>query len=161
MQKLTILIVILLFTCSPLYASEPRNDDALKGLTAAKVVFDINVGKPNMLLLRLKFVDKTYQQLSKFGVTPSFVLAFRGKASRYVTNTEDYVHPDDLAKKREVEEWIKHFSKTGMTLEQCELAAELQGIDNDEFLPQVKVVANGYISMIGYQNKGYAFVPMD
>jgi DsrE/DsrF/DsrH-like protein len=113
------------------------------------------------LLLRLKFVEKTYNQLIQFGTKPSFVLAFRGKASRYVTLGEDYLHPDDLAGKRKVEEWIAQFSKQGMTLEQCALAAELQKIDTEEFLPQIEVVANGYISMIGYQNKGYAFVPMD
>jgi intracellular sulfur oxidation DsrE/DsrF family protein len=160
MKKLFLLALLLLFG-NPLYAEQLRNDAALAGLSEAKVIFDINVGDPDLLLLRLKFVDKTYQQLREFGVEPKFVLAFRGKASRYVTSGEDYLHPDDLAQKRQVEDWIKAFSKSAMTLEQCAMAASLQKIANEDFLPEIKVVANGYISMIGYQNKGYAFVPMD
>jgi len=160
MKKLCMLLMILLLASS-LPAAQLENENALKGLSEAKVIFDINVGKPNLLLLRLKFVDKTYQELLKFGVTPKFVLAFRGQASRYVTAGEDYLHPDDLAEKRQVEDWIRQFSKAGMQLEQCAMAAELQRIELDEFMPEIEVVANGYISLIGYQNQGYAFVPMD
>jgi len=28
-------------------------------------------------------------------------------------------------------------------------------------LPQISVVQNGYISIVAYQNKGYALLPMD
>jgi len=161
MWSLLKISLILLILTTPVHATSLKNDAALADLTSAKVIFDINVGKPNLLLLRLKFIDKTYRQLQDFGVTPDFVLAFRGKASRYVSLGEDYVHPDDLAQKRQVEDWIKQFKKAGMALEQCAMAAELQRIEFDEFLPQIEVVANGYISLIGYQNKGYALVPMD
>lgn len=155
----SIILTILLVSTST--ASEPRNDAALKGLTESKVIFDINQGAPKRLLLRLEFVEKTYEQLKSFGTTPKFVLAFRGKASRYMTAGEDYILPENLATKKKIEERIQRFSTQGMALEQCALAAALQRIDNDEFLPEITVVANGYISMIGYQNQGYAFVPMD
>jgi len=156
--KITLLLFLLY---SPVTAAELRNDAALDGLTEAKVVFDINQGDLSRLLLRLKFVDKTYNQLAAFGATPKMVLAFRGKASRYVTQGEDYVPSTDLPNKHKVEKWIAEFKQRGMVLEQCALAANLLKIDVEEFLPQIKVVANGYISLIGYQNKGYAFIPMD
>ena len=160
MSLVRIGLFLLLFSTAT-YATELKNDAALAGLTETRVIFDINQGDPARLLLRLKFIDKTYQQLTSFGTTPKFVLAFRGKASRYVTAGEDYLPPDELADKRRIEEWIARFSKAGMALEQCAMAAELQRIELDEFMPQIEVVANGYISLIGYQNKGYAFVPMD
>ena len=46
-------------------------------------------------------------------------------------------------------------------LEQCRIAAGFEDIAIADFLPQVKLVANGYVSMIGYQSQGYSFVPMD
>lgn len=153
--------LILLLLCTPTYAAGLKNDAALNGLAKTKAIFDLNQGDPDRLLLRLNFIDKTYQQLLSFGTTPKFVLAFRGKASRFVSLGEDYVRPEDMAKKRQIEEWIYRFKQQGMALEQCALAADLQRIATNEFLPQIEVVANGYISMIGYQNKGYAFVPMD
>jgi intracellular sulfur oxidation DsrE/DsrF family protein len=30
-----------------------------------------------------------------------------------------------------------------------------------DFLPQVEVVENGYVSLIGYQQQGYALLPLD
>ena len=154
-------LLLLLIALTPAYSADLKNTDALNGLTEAKVVFDINLGHPAPLLLRLSFIEKTYNQLKSFGTTPVFVLAFRGGASRFVTKGDSYLPAEDLADKRKVEAWIDTFSNRGIALEQCALAAELQKIDTGDFLPQVTVVANGYISMIGYQNKGYAFVPMD
>jgi len=157
---LKIALILLLF-CGPISAAELKNDAALTGLTETKVIFDINQGDINKLLLRLHLIDKTYQQLISFEKAPKFVLAFRGKASRYVTVGEDYLRPEELPQKKQVEEWIDKFKKKNMVLEQCGIAAEMLKIDTTDFLPQIEVVANGYISLIGYQNKGYAFVPMD
>jgi len=153
--------LILLLFCGSASATELRNDAALAGLTETKVIFDINQGDPDLLLLRLKLIDKTYWQLLEFASTPKFILAFRGKASRYVTADDSYIKPTELVQKKEIEELIVQLKKEGMVLEQCALAANMQRIDINDFLPQIDVVANGYISMIGYQNKGYAFVPMD
>lgn len=161
MKSLFKIGLILLLFCGPVSATELRNDAALAGLTETKVIFDINQGEPSKLLLRLKLIDQTYRQLGEFGIPAKFVLAFRGKASRYVTVGEDYLKPADIALKNKIEDWIVRFKQQGMVLEQCALAAQMQKIDLSEFLPQLEVVANGYISLIGYQNKGYAFVPMD
>lgn len=161
MKNLFRIGLILLLFYSPVSAAEPRNDAALSGLNKTNVIFDINQGDPSVLLLRLKLIDQTYRQLHDFGVSTQFVLAFRGKASRYITIGEDYVKPADLPLKHKIEEKIARFKQQGMALEQCALAAGMQKIDINEFLPQIEVVANGYISIIGYQNKGYALVSMD
>ena len=46
-------------------------------------------------------------------------------------------------------------------MEQCGLAADMQGIATTDFLPQLEMVGNGYMAMITYQGQGYAYVPMD
>ncbi len=161
MKSLFKIGLILLLLYGSVSAAEFRNDAALAGLNATKAVFDINQGDPEVLLLRLNLIDQTYRQLNAFGTPPQFVLAFRGKASRYVTAGEEYVKPFDLPYKKQIEEWISQFKQRGMVLEQCALAANMLNIDTGKFLPQIKVVANGYISLIGYQNQGYALVPMD
>ena len=158
MQKLAMKIflsTVLIFLCLPglaeCGAADRYNEAALNGLSETKVVFDINQGNLARLLLRLKFVQTIWNQLNQFGTTPRFVLALRGKASR--TTGEQYVHSEDLADKHRVEEWLETFSKQGMALEQCALAAGLQKIDINNFLPQITVIANGYISLIGHQKK--------
>jgi intracellular sulfur oxidation DsrE/DsrF family protein len=57
--------------------------------------------------------------------------------------------------------WVDHFNALGFRIEQCALAAAMLDIDPGDFLPAVKVVENGYISLIGYQQQGFALVPMD
>lgn len=145
----------------PSTANALDNRAALQGLTVARVVFDINQGNPGRLLLRLKMIETTFQQLADADIKPQFVLAFRGKASFLLTKGEKYVATEDLATKRKIEEWIERFDQRGIPLEQCALAASLLNIDNKDFLPAIKVVANGYVSLLGYQNQGYAFIPME
>jgi len=67
----------------------------------------------------------------------------------------------DLSAKKAIAARVDQFKAEGFALEQCRIAADLQEIEVADFLPRVEVVANGDISMIGYQSQGYAFVPMD
>ena len=127
----------------------------------AKTYFDVNMGKPEKLVTRLKLIDVTYDQLSAAGAHPEFVIGFRGKASRFVTRGNDYVFEEDIAVKKEVYAWIKRFKERGIPMEQCLIAAGFQNVDPKDILPEIEVVQNGYVSMIGYQVKGYAQVPMD
>jgi intracellular sulfur oxidation DsrE/DsrF family protein len=42
--------------------------------------------------------------------------------------------------------------------EQCSLAVRQQGTSADKVLPQIRVVGNGFISLMAYQAKGYAYI---
>jgi intracellular sulfur oxidation DsrE/DsrF family protein len=144
-----------------LFAGEYANKRALANIDSVRVYYDVNMGIPAKLQMRLTLIDKTYDQLVAAGVKPEFVVGFRGKASYFVTKGNDYVLEEDLAIKKRVHQWIKAFKEKGIVTEQCQIAAELHDIDPEDFLPEIEVVQNGYISMIGYQAKGYSQVPMD
>jgi intracellular sulfur oxidation DsrE/DsrF family protein len=68
---------------------------------------------------------------------------------------------EDLPTKKKIHEWIQRFKERGIVMEQCRIAAGLLDIDAKDFLEQIEVVDNGYISMIGYQAQGYSQIPMD
>ena len=161
MKRLLLLITLLFVPLNLAFAAEFNNQDALHGLTETKAAFDINQGDPDILALRLQLVEETYQQLKIAGTAPKFVLVFRGKASNFLTTGETYIDPKDREKKQKIETLLQHLNQRGMPLEQCSIAAHLAKIDTDDFLPFIKVVANGYTSLIGYQNQGYALVPME
>jgi len=143
------------------FADEYDNRRALHDISKTKTYFDVNMGIPEKLVTRLKLIDVTYDQLSAAGAHPEFVIGFRGKASRFVTKGNDYVFEEDIAAKKEVYAWIKRFKERGILMEQCLIAAGFQNVDPKDILPEIEVVQNGYVSMIGYQVKGYAQVPMD
>jgi intracellular sulfur oxidation DsrE/DsrF family protein len=160
MKPAALLLAILLLPVT-VSAGQLNNADALKGLKTVKVVCDVNVGNPELLLWRLELIDETYTQLLDAGIQPTFVVAFRGPATNYVTRGTGYVSPDAYAIKKKIQGWVTQFQKNGFALEQCAIAARAQKVPFGDILPQITVVQNGYISIVAYQNKGYALLPMD
>ncbi|MGB5985311.1 MAG: hypothetical protein WBG37_08395 [Desulfobacterales bacterium] len=160
MKTAALLIAIFLIPQMTL-AGQFTDADALKGLKTVKVVCDVNVGDPKLLLRRLELIDDTYTQLMDAGIQTTFIVAFRGPASKYVTRGIGYVSPEHQAIKKEIQGWIGQFHDSGFKLEQCAIVARGQKVSYDDVLPQITVVQNSYISIIAYQNKGYALLSMD
>jgi intracellular sulfur oxidation DsrE/DsrF family protein len=143
-------------------ASAPAADDraALAGLSEAKIAFDIKDGEGKMLLARLAVIDETRQSLIAQGVAPHFILSFRGPATRLVQTDLDKIKPEDRELAAKVAEKIKELSTArGVDgFEQCSIAVRQQGTNPDKVLPQIRVVGNGFISLMAYQAKGYAYI---
>ncbi len=161
MNKIWMICLMAFFVPVVAIAEPLNNKTALRGLTETKFVVDVTIGEPELLLLRMNLLDSTYSQLIDAGVTPTVVVAFRGKASRFITKSDKYLPLEHQKYRLEMKTVLELFNELGFTLEQCGIAAAAQKIDPEDFFPQVKVVQNSYISLIGYQNQGYAFVPMD
>jgi intracellular sulfur oxidation DsrE/DsrF family protein len=51
-------------------------------------------------------------------------------------------------------------SKEGIRFEICMVAVKVFGVEASSILPEIKQVHNGWISLIGYQAKGYSLVPV-
>ncbi len=137
------------------------NDSALKNVVQANVYFDVNLDDSQKLLLRMNLLQQTVQQLREAGLEISIVIGFRGGASRFITRSDHYVLDEESGDKQKIQKLISSFSDEGITIEQCSIAADLLDIIHEDFLPEVRIVANGYISLIGYQTRGYAVVSMD
>jgi intracellular sulfur oxidation DsrE/DsrF family protein len=45
-------------------------------------------------------------------------------------------------------------------MEACSISARIQEIENDGIISDVKMVGNTYVSLIGYQLKGYSVIPV-
>ena len=160
MKFVALLIAILLAPATTL-ANQFSDANALKGLKAVKVVCDVNVGEPKLLLRRMELIDDTYTQLIDAGIQPTFIVTFRGPATKFVTRGTRHVSPEHHAIKKEIQGWIDQFQENGFSLEQCAIAARSQKVPYEDVLPQITVVQNSYISIVAYQNKGYALLPMD
>lgn len=145
----------------PVTAVEYNNNSALDGVEHAKIYFDVNIGKPHLLLTRLELINTTRDQLEAAQIGNTIVIGVRGKASNFFTIGLGYVLDADLQVKKQIAERILALTQDGVIVEQCRIAAGFQEIEVTDFLPQMQIVANGYVSMIGYQSKGFVFVPMD
>ena len=158
-KRLRLLFIPLLLACTGA-ASAADDHVALNGLSEAKVAFDIKEGEGKALLARLDIIEETRLSLIQQGVTPHFILAFRGPATRLVQTDQDKIKAEDRELAVKVAAKIKEMSTArGVDgFEQCSVAARQQGTSVDKVLPQIRVVGNGFISLMAYQAKGYAYI---
>lgn len=133
---------------------------ALSGLSQLKVYFDVKAETAPKLEKRLQWINDAYAQATGQGLKAVFVVSFRSRASFLVTKGTEYIDEDEIPLKANIDKWIADFQTRGITMEQCGLTAELFDIEKEEFLDGIRVVQNGYVSIAGYQNRGYAYVPM-
>jgi hypothetical protein len=162
LQKIVLALAITSCLTMPLAsASNLDNSAALQGLKTAKVYFDVSLKDDNLLVFRMELLDKTIKQMAEDGLEVNGIIGFRGGASRFITNDDHYVLEEEISNKKKIQEWVREFAKSGMVVEQCAIAAEILDIPQEDFISEVKVVGNGYVSLIGYQAQGYSVVPMD
>jgi intracellular sulfur oxidation DsrE/DsrF family protein len=149
--------MLLLFPAGAMAADDA---EALKGITTAKIAFDVHEGNPKLLLARLDVIDETRQSLIKQGVKPQFIVAFRGPATKLVQNDLEKIKPEDRPLAQKIAAKLKEMSRApGVErFEQCAVAVRTQGTKAENVLPEVRVVGNGFISLMAYQAKGYAYI---
>ena len=154
----SIALTALLFCSAGVGAADDKA--SLAGLKDLKVVFDIKDGEGKLLLNRLDIIDETRQSLIQQGVTPHFILTFRGPATRLVQADQDKIKPEDRAMAAKIAIRIKQLSGApGVDgFEQCAIAVREQGTKTELVLPEIRVVGKGFISLMAYQAKGYAYI---
>lgn len=142
--------------------SSPMDSVALQGLADVKIIFDITTGNAKKLLSRLELIEETRESIVKQGGKPHFILSVRGPASLLIQKDASKIKPEDLEGAAKVKAEIKAMSKEPeYQLNQCAVANRYLKINNEDTIPEVKVVGNGWISLAAYQNKGYAYIPID
>ena len=132
----------------------------LTGIKEGKIAFDMKEGDAKILLGQLGIIEETRQSLIQQGVTPHIILTFRGPASRLVQTDQEKIKPEDRELAAKISAKLKAMSKApGVEgFEQCSLASRQQETKTELVLPEIKVVGNGFISLMAYQIKGYTYI---
>ena len=143
------------------YAEKPTDSDALRDVNEGKIVWDITVGNPIKLLLLMKVIEETYDDLERQDVKPDMVFTFRGSVLKLISSQPLDLALDEAEAYEELVDRLREFSKKpSVKMESCSVAARLLGIDNDTIMSEVKPVGNTFVSLMGYQKKGYALIPI-
>jgi intracellular sulfur oxidation DsrE/DsrF family protein len=140
--------------------SYAADENPLAGLKDAKVAFDITAGEPGRLLNILNTIDETREGFAKHGVTPHFVLAFRGPATLLTQTDLSRLKPEDRETAVKIAAKLKQLrGAAGIErLDQCSIAMRGQKVDKAQVNPDLSVVENGWITLVGYQARGYAYI---
>jgi intracellular sulfur oxidation DsrE/DsrF family protein len=147
-------MMVLLLTCSSALqaAPQPNASEALAGLKTAKVVFDVRVADIDKLVFNLQLFSETLEGIVAQGVKPEMVVTFRGSTVKLLTAA---ALDDDAL------ELIRALKKKGVQFEACAVAMRVTKADSAGLVPEIKLVTNVFLSLIGYQNKGYAMIAIN
>lgn len=155
-------VFIFLFLSVGLYASENFPvGKALDNIETVRIIVDFNVSSPEMIILRLVLLEKTLNEIEMLGKKYDVVVAIRGGAVDYMTTTDKYIRSDFRDALIKIRSMISSIRSRGVSFELCSIAASLRGVEPKDIIEGITVVKNGYLSIIGYQLKGYALLPMD
>ncbi|MEM8845435.1 MAG: DsrE family protein [Pseudomonadota bacterium] len=163
-KSFTIVCMYIILTISitlPALAEKPSDENALKDISQAKVIWDITISDPKRLLRVMRVISTTYDDLVEQNVQPQMIFAFRGGVLRLLDNSEKERSSEDDQAHQELLLLINEISmRNGVVMESCSVAAHLMGIDNENIITEVVPVGNTFVSLIGYQQQGYALIPI-
>ncbi|WP_026841381.1 DsrE family protein [Citrifermentans bremense] len=161
MVMVAILLVFSLTTGMNAWAGQVTDAVALKGVKQGKGIFLINQDSPQKTALYLNIIKDTYESMAAQKVRPDFIIVFVGPTVRFLTTKPDV----ELGAKQQeslasIAASIKGLKTKGVKMEICQIATNFFKVSNDSLLPELKLVNNGFISLIGYQAKGFSLVPV-
>lgn len=138
-----------------------QEDAPLKGLKSVKAVFDIRISSAKSAALHLDLIHKTFKGKAVASVTkkPEFVVVFLGPSVKLISKSREGVAPEDHKTLDAIAGTISEMAKDGIKLEVCLVAARIFKVDPATILPEINHEDNGWISLIGYQAKGYSLIP--
>lgn len=152
LKRLLTLLFLLLFAGVSQGAPKPDDHEALAGLRSARVIFDVRVPDLERLVFNLELLAETLEGMTAQGVRPEMVVSFRGPGVKLLTAP---------VIDKEALELIRGLKKRGVRFEVCAVAVRVFKADPAQLIPEVKLVGNGLVSLIGYQNKGYAVITLN
>ena len=125
-----------------------------------KMAFDFTEASPRAMLVKLENVDVTRKQYLERGITPHIVLTFRGEASYFTQADLSMVKEADREGAAKVQAKLRELRHAeGVdSFEQCNLPLASRKLNPNNLMSEVKLVPNGWIALVDYQQKGYAYI---
>lgn len=141
---------------------ETINDRAALGdLKTGKGVFLVDIGDAKKMNFYLEIIQGTYKGMKAQGVKPEFVLVYIGPSVKYLTSSPSEETENAAgAVLLDIESNVGKLAELGIRQEVCAVATKVFGIENETVFPEMTLVGDGFISLIGYQAQGYHLVPV-
>lgn len=161
-KRLMLVLYSIIYMSSALAEPLIINDaNALAGLKAAKGVFLIDIGDAKKLNFYLQVIQGTHKNMLRQGVKADFILVYIGPSVKYLSSESARIDANvNEGILMEIETNIEALAELGIRQEICSVATEVFGIKNETVFSDLKIVGDGFISLIGYQSQGYHLVPV-
>ena len=156
-----VICILTITTVSSSFGKEINDSMALNGIKEAKSVFLIDFTNAQTTAFYLNIIQGTYKGFVKQGVKPKMVLVFIGKTVKFLSTKQDEAFEmENENELKSIQNSIKEFAKLGVRMEVCAVATDVFKVDNSTIPSQMDIIADGFISLIGWQTQGYKLVPI-
>ncbi|MFN2381747.1 MAG: DsrE family protein [Guyparkeria sp.] len=147
---------------APTVAAENlHNRAAIDGLENMKAVYDVRKSNPNALDMYLKAIITNVENLEKESVQGDLVMVFISHSVKFINTAPALETEADYGEAlASIAESVETLQELGVRMEACNGATRAFNVDNDTLLPGIEPVRSGFISLMGYQNNGYALIPV-
>ncbi len=154
---LFIAAILLLFGITNAMSAEYK---AMQGVESTDTIFDFRISDPATALAHLGLIHtmKDDPNMAVNGSQPDIILVFIGPSVKLVSVDRSGFDQQEHETLNRLAEKIADMDRDGITFEICMVAAQANNVDPDTILPEIEKVENGWISLVGYQNKGYAVI---
>ncbi|WP_415902447.1 DsrE family protein [Neptuniibacter sp. QD29_5] len=159
---LSLLVWLCMVPLQGVHAEQKYNDSAaLNGIEKAKGVFLIDFKTAKTTAFYMDLIVGTYDGFKRQGVEPEIVVVVIGPTVQFLSKDAkpelafEYEESFDSIQKS-----IKALAQRNVRIEICAIATDVFDVDNEKLPKELEVVADGFISLIGWQTQGYKLVPV-
>jgi intracellular sulfur oxidation DsrE/DsrF family protein len=156
------IVVASVFMLAVVGSASAATYESLAGMKSVKAIFDVRAANAKSAAVQIKLIHDTYkdQGIRAVSKKPLFVVAFMGPSVKLLSKDKQGFSAEDQKLMDDIAQTVQAMAKDGIKLEVCDFASKVFGVDPASILPEIKHVPNGWISLIGYQARGYSIVPV-
>ena len=158
-KKLIVITALALFTLlgQPIFSFALDDKLAFSGLTSTRAIYDVRSNDEKKLQFIFKVIRDTYDGATQQGVKQTTIVSMRGPTVRLLVRGRQ----GDKVLQQETAALINDLTERNISLEACGYALNLFGVEPEDLYAGILAVGNSLNSVVGYQTKGYALVPMN
>ena len=154
----SIVIIFSLINITQVYSQEFK---VLEGLESINVVVDFRKENPKEVATYLNLIHQTYKGVNmNINENTDFVIVFTGSVVKLLSTNKDRFPSEEHEIIDNISEIVTAMTMDGIKMEICLYATNAYGIESDSILPEIELILNGWLSVIGYQAKHYSLLPI-
>ena len=150
-------LVLLALLSQPISSFALDDKLAFSGLNSTRAIYDVSSNDEKKLQFIFKVIRDTYDGATQQGVKQTTIVSMRGPTVRLLVRGRQ----GDKVLQQETVELINELTERDIRLEACGYALNLFGVEPEDLYAGINAVGNSLNSVVGYQTKGYALVPMN
>ncbi|MFN2348994.1 MAG: DsrE family protein [Thioalkalivibrio sp.] len=131
---------------------------SLAGLEEFRGLVDLSHGEPGTVLRYLQLIGEMDEDLKDMGLERRIVVAMRGGSVRYLRRDRSPIPMADQIVAEDIAKAVAALHARDIRIEACQVAMDRFEVPIDGVLDEVNVVANTFITLIGFQQQGYGVV---